>query len=235
MLTLSAAMSQSAYPGRGIIVGASADGQNAVCAYFIMGRSVNSRNRVFVPEGEGVRTQAHDPSKMSDPTLIIYAPVRVWREHLILTNGDQTDTIRDFLARGDTFEDALRTRAFEPDAPNYTPRVSALVTLSGNGFSYKLAILKSADGNPACCRRYFFEYETPLPGIGHFLHTYAGDGDPLPSFAGEPEAVALGNGIDDIAGTIWESLNDDNKVSLFVRTVNLRTGASESRILNKHH
>lgn len=226
------AVGRETYPGRGIIIGRSADGAHALCAYFIMGRSANSRNRVFAPDGDGIRTQAHDPSKMEDPSLIIYAPVRVLKNHTIITNGDQTDTIYDHLSRGGSFEAALRTRIFEPDAPNYTPRISALVTLQNGGFSYAMNILKSADGAPDACLRFFYEYETPLPGVGHFLHTYARDGDPLPSFEGEPEAVSLAGDADTLAEAIWGGLNKDNRVSLFVREIRLSDGAARDRIIN---
>lgn len=233
MTPLKEAVSRTPYPGRGIVIGKSEDGASAVIAYFIMGRSENSRNRVFVEEGEGIRTQAHDPSKLSDPSLIIYSPVRAFENHTIVTNGDQTDTIYEHLMAGGTFESALRARAFEPDAPNYTPRISGLVTLEAGRFAYKMSILKSANGNPDACLRFFFEYETPLAGQGHFLHTYEGDGDPLPSFAGEPEPVALRGGIDDVRAEIWEHADPDNRVSLFVRFVNLQSGQAETRITNK--
>ncbi len=226
-------LSESRYPGRGIILGQSACGDYAVCAYFIMGRSVNSRNRVFVTDGDGLRTQAHDPSKVSDPSLIIYAPVRVFGPHTIVTNGDQTDTVWDALQRGGTFESALRTREFEPDAPNYTPRISGMATLADGSFSYTFSLLKSAEGNPASCLRYFYEIEKPLPGLGHFIHTYKADGEPLPSFEGEPKPVILSGNLDALTGAIWESLDEDNRVSLFVRAIRLSDGAMETRIINK--
>lgn len=221
-----------AYHGRGIIIGKSPDGRKAVTAYFIMGRSENSRNRVFVEDGEGIRTQAFDPSKMVDPHLIIYAPVRVLGNKTIVTNGDQTDTIREGLAAGKTFAQALHTRTFEPDAPNYTPRISGLVKKNGD---YTLSILKSADGDPASCRRYFFAYEAPRAGQGHFIHTYMGDGTPLPSFVGEPEQVEIPCGTPaELADLLWDSLNAENKVSLFVRYIDRKTGDWETVIKNKH-
>lgn len=225
----------NSYPGRGIVIGKSADGKYAVTAYFIMGRSVNSRNRIFVEEGEGIRTQAHDPSKLSDPSLIIYAPVRVLGTRTIVTNGDQTDTIYEGLAAGQSFEQALSTREFEPDAPNYTPRISGVMELDEGKFSYKMSILKSADGDPSCCNRYTFSYDNPAAGEGRFIHTYQGDGDPLPSFEGEPTRISLGSeDIDSFAKSIWESLNEENKVSLFVRYIETATGKYESRIINRN-
>lgn len=218
------------YPGRGIIFGKSADGNSMVTAYFIMGRSENSRNRVFIEDGEGIRTQAHDPAKLSDPSLIIYSPVRVLNDCLIVTNGDQTDTVYDFLAAGKTFADALRTRTFEPDEPNYTPRISGL--LRGDG--YTLSILKSESGNPEYARRYFYEYSGAQAGTGHIIHTYRCDGNPIPSFEGEPRLVSLDGNIDEIASELWESLNAQNKVSLFVRFIDLATGKPETRIINKN-
>jgi len=230
---LHAAVGRTTYPGRGIILGRSADGGHAVCAYFIMGRSVNSRNRVFVPEGDGIRTQAHDPSKLADPSLVIYPPVRTLGRHTIVTNGDQTDTVYDALARGGTFEAALRTRTFEPDGPHWTPRISGLLTMADNGFSYTLNILKSAQGDPAERLRFFYEYEAPLAGQGHFLHTYAGDGDPLPSFTGEPEPVSLDECIDATTDTLWNALNEENRVALFVRFLPVSGGPTQTRIRNK--
>jgi len=209
------------------------DGQHAVAAYCIMGRSVNSRNRVFVEDGQGLRTRAHDERKLSDPSLVIYAPVKVLGNQTIVTNGDQTDTISEALAAGGTFESALRAREYEPDAPNWTPRVSGLIVLSGGGFSYKLNILKRSPGEKDACLRFFFEYETPLPGIGHFLHTYAGDGDPLPAYEGEPEPVAIEGGIGEVTRNLWEGLDDENKVSLFVRFIRLVDGTPETRVVNK--
>ncbi len=227
---LSALLSANSYPGRGIVLGKTADGRKMAIAYFIMGRSVNSRNRVFVTEGEGIRTEAFDPAKLSDPSLVIYAPVRVVNGATVVTNGDQTDTVRDFLLAGKSFEDALRTRTFEPDGPNFTPRISGLV----EGGNYKLSILKSADGDESSTRRYFFEYENPKAGQGHFIHTYMGDGSPLPSFEGEPEQVDITGDLDAFTKTVWESLNEENKVSLFTRFIDIETGAYETRIVNKN-
>ncbi len=220
----------NSYPGRGILVGKSEDGRKMVMVYFIMGRSANSRNRVFVRAGDGIRTEAFDPSKMSDPSLIIYAPVRTFQGLDIVTNGDQTDTIYEALAAGKSFEDALRTRTFEPDGPNYTPRISALVGKD----RYQLSILKSANGDPSSVRRYFFDYETPAAGSGHFIHTYREDGDPIPSFQGEPKEVAISGDLASFAQMVWDNLNADNKVSLFARTRDLETGAEESLIINKN-
>ena len=232
MLDLTALLRSNPYPGRGIVLGRSADDTKAVIAYFIMGRSENSRNRVFVETPDGIRTQAFDPSKMTDPSLIIYNPVRVFGSSTIVTNGDQTDTIREGLAAGKTFAQALHTRTFEPDCPNYTPRISGLVKKSGDK---GLSVLKGADGDPASCRRYFFNYEKPLAGQGHFIHTYMGDGNPLPSFEGEPEQVAITSETpEEFAQLIWNNLNEDNKVSLFVRYIDLMTGSWETAILNKH-
>ena len=219
------------YPGRGIVLGRSADNKYAVAAYFIMGRSENSRNRVFTVTEDGIRTEAHDPSKMTDPSLIIYHPVRQVGDSLVVTNGDQTDTVRDGLLAGKTFASALRTRAFEPDSPNYTPRISGLLSPDG---SFKLSILKSADGDPACCLRYFYTYDHPLPGEGRFIHTYMGDGNPLPSFESEPERVTLDAPTAEVlAEQMWEALDPDNKVSLFVRYTDLATGQYEQVIKNK--
>ena len=223
----------NSYPGRGIVIGQSADGKQAVIAYFIMGRSENSRNRVFVEEGAGIRTQAFDPAKLSDPSLVIYAPVRVLGEATIVTNGDQTDTIYDFLKEGKTFEEALRTRTFEPDGPNYTPRISGIVERRQGSFSYKLSILKSCGGDPDFAQRFFFEY-APKPGLGHFIHTYKQDGDPIPSYEGEPTPVLIEGDIDAFTASLWENLNQDNKVSLFVRFIDLSTGKQETRIVNKN-
>ena len=225
-------LSTNAYPGRGIIAGLTPDGNNAVAAYFIMGRSDNSRNRVFREEGHDVMIYPYDESKVEDPSLIIYAPVRSLKNALIVTNGDQTDTIRDFLNKGDTFENALRTRGFEPDKPNYTPRISALLHWDKNWW-YQMSILKAADGEGKKCNRFTFDF-SPVPGLGHFIHTYVGDGKPLPSFEGEPEQVELMDDIDELTNTIWTSLNEANKISLFVRFVDVKTGKAETRIINKH-
>ena len=220
----------NAYPGRGIVIGKSQDGGCAVVAYFIMGRSVNSRNRVFAEEPDGIRTEAADPAKMEDPSLIIYHPVRQVGRGLIVTNGDQTDTIRDFLEKGLPFEQALRTREFEPDGPNWTPRISGLLSPDG---SYKLSILKAADEAGTACLRQTFEYPGQA-GLGHFLHTYQCDGSPIPSFEGEPTPVTIEGDIDAFTNGLWESLNQDNKVSLFVRYIDLATGQAQTRIVNKN-
>ncbi len=234
IMSLEKELSGNSYPGRGILIGKSADGKYAVTAYFIMGRSENSRNRIFVEDGEGIRTQAYDPAKMTDPELVIYAPVRVLGNKTIVTNGDQTDTIYEQMDRQQTFEQALRTREFEPDAPNYTPRISGILHIENGNYNYAMSILKSSDGNPAACSRFTFAYGNPLPGEARFIHTYLGDGDPLPSFEGEPKRVAIDGGADELAGLIWENLNEDNKVSLFVRFIDIATGAYETRIINKH-
>lgn len=224
-----------AYPGRGILLGRTADGSSAVIAYFIMGRSENSRNRVFTPvaEDNGIRTEAHDPAKMTDPSLIIYHPVRTLPNGMtIVTNGDQTDTIRDFMLEGHCYRHALLTRTFEPDPPNYTPRISGVLKPDG---SYNLSILKSQDGDPACCCRYFYEYDAPQAGLGHLIHTYQENLDPLPSFEGEPRRVTVtAPDADTLARELWDALDADNKVSLFVRYVDLETKACEDRIINKH-
>ncbi len=232
-LDLPALLRGNPYPGRGIVLGRTADGGSAAVAYFIMGRSENSRNRIFVETEDGIRTQAFDESKMTDPSLIIYHPVRVVDGTTIVTNGDQTDTVRDGLLSGKVFAQSLRTRTFEPDGPNYTPRISGLVHPDG---SYALSILKSAGGDPASCRRQFFGYEHPLAGQGHFIHTYMGDGAPLPSFEGEPEQVSIGCATaEEFAALLWDSLNEENKVSLFVRYIDLNSGKTDTVILNKHH
>lgn len=234
MLAIDKELQGNAYPGRGIIIGRSADGSKAVTAYFIMGRSVNSRNRVFVEDGEGIRTQAYDPSKLSDPSLIIYAPVRVLDEKTIVTNGDQTDTVYDLMKEGQTFEQALRTREFEPDGPNYTPRISGVMYVQDAAFHYEMSILKSNNGNPDACNRYTFSYENPVAGEGHFIHTYRCDGNPLPSFEGEPKLISIGNDIQTFADLLWSSLNEENKVSLFVRYIDIETGKYETIIKNKN-
>lgn len=224
----------NSYPGRGIIIGRSENGKYAVTAYFIMGRSENSRNRIFVQDGKGIRTQAFDPSKMSDPSLIIYAPVRVLGHNTIVTNGDQTDTVYELLQQNKTFEQALQTREFEPDAPNYTPRISGLLTVKNGQFDYALSILKSNAGDPSCCNRYTFTYQGAKAGEGRFIHTYKGDGTPLPSFEGEPTLIAIPNDIDAFTQDIWESLNEDNKVSLFVRYIDIENETYKTRIINKN-
>ncbi len=233
-LSLEKLLQENAYPGRGIVIGKSADGKKAVCAYFIMGRSVNSRNRVFVEDGEGIRTQAFDPSKLTDPSLIIYAPVRVLGNKTIVTNGDQTDTIYVGMDNQMTFEQSLRSRQYEPDCPNYTPRISGIMHVEDGKYNYALSILKSNNGRPEGNNRYTFAYENPYAGEAHFIHTYMSDGDPLPSFEGEPEWVSIGNDIDEVTNTIWNSLNEENKVSLFVRFIDIETGVAESRIVNKN-
>lgn len=224
----------NAYPGRGIVIGRSADGTKAVTAYFIMGRSENSRNRIFVEDGEGIRTQAFDPSKLVDPSLIIYAPVRVLGNKTIVTNGDQTDTIYEGMDRQMTFEQALRSREFEPDGPNYTPRISGVMHVENGKYSYALSILKSADGNPEACNRYTFAYENCLAGEGRFIHTYKCNENPLPSFEGEPKRVEISGDIDTFTDMVWNSLNEENKVSLFVRYIDIATGTYETRIVNKN-
>lgn len=227
---LAALLAGNPYPGRGIVLGKTADGRQSVAAYFIMGRSENSRNRVFVKEPDGIRTQAHDPAKLADPSLIIYHPVRQMGRGLIVTNGDQTDTIRDFLEQGLPFEQALSTREFEPDGPNWTPRISGLLSPDG---SYKLSILKSADAEGTACARYTFAYPG-LAGVGHFLHTYVTDGSPIPTFQGEPERVAIPDTLEDCVNLLWSNLNEANKISLYVRYTDLATGTWEERIVNKY-
>ena len=234
MLSLENELRENAYPGRGIVIGKSEDGTKAVTAYFIMGRSENSRNRVFVEEGEGIRTQAFDPSKLTDPSLIIYAPVRVIGNKTIVTNGDQTDTVYEGMEKGISFEQSLRTREFEPDGPNYTPRISGIMQVENGTYHYAMSILKSNNGNPESCCRYTFTYENPVNGEGHFIHTYMHDGNPLPSFDGEPKLVGVPNDIDAFTKDVWESLNEDNKVSLFVRYIDIATGEYETRIVNKN-
>jgi hypothetical protein len=234
MISLEQELKGNSYPGRGIVIGKTADGKEAAIAYFIMGRSENSRNRVFVEEGEGIRTQAFDPSKLSDPSLIIYAPVRVLGNKTIVTNGDQTDTIYELMDKQMTFEQSLRTREFEPDAPNYTPRISGILHIENSSYNYAMSILKSNNGNPDACNRYTFAYSNPVAGEGHFIHTYMGDSNPLPSFEGEPKLVSIPDNMDDFAGLIWTSLDSDNKVSLFVRYIDIATGKYKSKIINKN-
>lgn len=235
MTDLKAEISSTTYPGRGIIIGMSEDGKKAVTGYFIMGRSGNSRNRVFVAEGKDLKTQAFDPSKLVDPSLIIYAPVRTLDSATIVTNGDQTDTIRDFILEGRTFEEALRTRTFEPDPPNFTPRISGIMEFSGGSFSYKLSILKSNCGREESALRFFYEYAQPVAGEGHFIHTYKCDGNPIPSFEGEPTLVDIKGDIDTFTNNVWSALNEDNKVSLYTRYTDLSTGEYEERIVNKNN
>ena len=233
ILDIKKELAGNSYPGRGIVIGKSADGVHAVIAYFIMGRSVNSRNRVFVEQGDGIRTQAFDPAKLSDPSLVIYAPVRVLANKTIVTNGDQTDTIFMYLKEGKSFKKALKTRKFEPDAPNYTPRISGLVKQKDGDFTYKLSILKSCDGNPDAPQSFFFDY-TPVNGLGHFIHTYKCDGNPIPSYEGEPTPVKISGDIDAFTKEVWENLNEANKVSLFTRFIDIATGETQTRIVNKN-
>lgn len=228
-------LEQNSYPGRGIIIGKSKDGENAVIAYFIMGRSENSRNRIFEEFENGIKTKAFDESKLIDPSLIIYSPVRVIDNKTIVTNGDQTDTIYDFIKNGESFEEALRTRTFEPDPPNFTPRISGILDFKVDDFSYKLSILKSNNGNENSAQRFFYEYQSPVCGEGHFIHTYKCDGNPIPSFFGEPKLVEINSDINEFTNMIWNALNQENKVSLFTRFVNLKTGAITSKIINKNN
>ncbi len=234
IVSLEQELKGNAYPGRGIVIGKSADGLKAVTAYFIMGRSSNSRNRVFVEEQEGIRTQAYEPSKLEDPSLIIYAPVRVLGSRTIVTNGDQTDTVYEGLEKGLTFEQSLLCREFEPDAPNYTPRISGVLHVENKAFDYALSILKSNHGNPGCCNRYTYTYDKPAAGEGRFIHTYMHDGSPLPSFEGEPKLVEIAGDIGEFTDMVWNSLNEENKVSLFVRYIDIATGGYETRIVNKN-
>ena len=236
MNTMAQAAGATTYPGRGIIIGKSQDGKRAVMAYFIMGRSVNSRNRVFVTDNGGIRTEAFDPSQMVDPSLIIYWPVRECGDQVIVTNGDQTDTIYDFVRNGASFIKALRTRAFEPDAPNFTPRISAMATFDEGDFRLDMGILRAGDAEGSCCHRVFWEYEKLEAGKGCFLHTYLSDGSPIPSFTGDPETVAVGDGTaQQIADELWNGLNADNRVSLWVMTRDLASGESDSVIINRNN
>ena len=234
VLSLETLLRENAYPGRGIVIGKSADGKYAMMAYFIMGRSVNSRNRIFVEDGEGIRTQAFDPAKLTDPSLVIYVPVRVLGNKTIVTNGDQTDTVYELMDRQQTFEQSLRTREFEPDAPNFTPRISGILHIEDGTFNYAMSILKSNNGDPSSCNRYTFAYENPKDGEGRFIHTYMSDGDPLPSFEGEPECIKMEGDLDGFTERVWNSLNEENKVSLFVRRIEIATGKYETRIVNKN-
>ena len=233
-ISLEQELKGNTYPGRGIVIGKTPDGTKAVSAYFIMGRSENSRNRVFVEDGEGIRTQAFDPAKLQDPSLIIYAPVRILGNKTIVTNGDQTDTIYQGMDKQLTFEQSLRSREFEPDGPNYTPRISGIMHIENGKFNYAMSILKSNHGDPASCCRYTFAYENPLAGEGHFIHTYKSDGNPLPSFEGEPKLAGMMDEIDAFTKLLWESLNEENKVSLFVRYIEIASGRYETRIVNKN-
>lgn len=218
------------YAGRGIIIGKT--DSSAVIAYFIMGRSDNSRNRVFIENGSEVIIHPFDASKVEDPSLIIYSPIREYKNNLIVTNGDQTDTIYDFVSAGKTFEEALNTREFEPDAPNFTPRISGMLTFENNDFTYKMSILKSADENGSACSRYTFAYPS-VTGVGHFIHTYITDGNPIPTFCGEPERIDIVNDIDEFTSNIWNNLNEQNKISLYVRYIDLKSGKTENRMINK--
>ena len=232
-LSLSEILAANTYPGRGIVVGLSEDKKYAVSAYFIMGRSENSRNRVFIEEGDEVIIHPFDASKVEDPSLIIYSPIRKYENNLIVTNGDQTDTVYDGLAAGKCFSKALTARCFEPDAPNFTPRISAMLTFEETSFTYQMSILKSADAEGSACNRFTFDY-APIAGVGHFLHTYNCDGNPIPTFTGEPERIALHGDIDSFTKEIWENLNEQNKISLYVRFTELATGKTENRMINKN-
>ncbi len=234
LISVSDYLKNNDYPGRGIVIGKSKCGRYAVTAYFIMGRSENSRNRIFVEDGEGIRTKAFDESKLVDPSLIIYSPVRVLKNNLIITNGDQTDTIYTMMNQKFTFEQSLRTRSFEPDSPNFTPRISGLLKFIDADFTYFLSILKSADGNSESCERFTYSYLAPLNGVGHIIHTYKCDGNPIPSFEGEPKRIEINEDIDNFTDTLWNSLNEDNKVSLFVRYVDLLTHEVKTKIVNKN-
>lgn len=232
---LATELSSNAYPGRGIVIGRSADGKKAVSAYFIMGRSASSRNRIFSVEEEGIRTEAFDVNTLLvAPELIIYRPVRVLGNNTIVTNGDQTDTVYEGMSEGKTFEESLRSRKYEHDAPNYTPRISGIMNIENGEYNYSMSILKSNNGNPDACNRYTFDYSNPVAGEGHFIHTYMGDGNPLPSFEGEPKWVVIDKDIDEFTDMLWTNLNEDNKVSLFVRYIDIATGEYETRIINKN-
>lgn len=234
LLSIAEELKNNAYPGRGIIIGRSADGKKAVTAYFIMGRSENSRNRIFVEDGDGIRTQAFNPAKLTDPSLIIYSPVRVLGNKTIVTNGDQTDTVYAGMDIQLTFEQSLRARTYEPDAPNYTPRISGIMHLENGGYNYAMSILKSDNGRPESSLRFTYAYENPIAGEGHFIHTYMRDGDPLESFEGEPKRIAIPDSLHELSDLLWKNLNEDNKVSLFVRYIDIETGRTESRITNKN-
>ena len=232
-LSLSEILAANTYPGRGIVVGLCEDKKYALSAYFIMGRSENSRNRVFIEEGDEVIIHPFDASKVEDPSLIIYSPIRKYENKLIVTNGDQTDTVYDGLVAGKSFSEALTARCFEPDAPNFTPRISAMLTFCEDAFTYQMSILKSADAEGSACNRFTFDY-APIAGVGHFLHTYNCDGNPIPTFTGEPERIALHGDIDSFTKEIWENLNEQNKISLYVRFTELATGKTENRMINKN-
>ncbi|MEY8375468.1 IMP cyclohydrolase [Lachnospiraceae bacterium 56-18] len=234
MISIEKELRENSYPGRGIIIGKSADGTKAATAYFIMGRSVNSRNRIFVEEGEGIRTQAYNPALLTDPSLVIYAPVRVLGNKTIVTNGDQTDTIYEGMDSQMTFEQSLRSREFEPDGPNYTPRISGIMHIENGSYNYAMSILKSNNGSPDSCNRYTFAYENPAAGEGHFIHTYRCDGNPLPSFEGEPKLIGIMDDMEAFTDMLWSSLNEENKVSLFVRYIDIATGTYETKIVNKN-
>ena len=229
---ISTLLKDNEYAGRGIVIGTSPDKKNAVCAYFIMGRSENSRNRVFVKEGETLKTEPFDVSKVSDPSLIIYNAVRKTENSLIVTNGDQTDTVYNLMSGGKSFKESLETREFEPDAPNFTPRISGILYFE-NGFNYEMSILKSIDENGSDCCRYTYSYPS-IAGLGHFIHTYNCNGDPLPTFTGEPHRISIKNNIEEFANEIWESLNADNKISLYVRYTDIETGKYTDKIINKN-
>ena len=222
------------YPGRGIVIGKTPDGTRAMTAYFIMGRSENSRNRIFTEKDGEVFTEPFDESKVQDPSLIIYAAVRSYENHLVVTNGNQTDTVVEGLRKGETFTDSLATRTFEPDSPNYTPRISGMLTFEDGGFTYQMSILKSADAAGTACNRYTYHY-APLNGLGHFLHTYVCDGNPIPTFQGEPERMAICDQIDEMTDRLWNALDENNKISLYVRYIDLASGRTESRLINKNH
>ncbi len=234
MISIEKELRENSYPGRGIIIGKSADGAKAATAYFIMGRRVNSRNRIFVEEGEGIRTQAYNPALLTDPSLVIYAPVRVLGNKTIVTNGDQTDTIYEGMDSQMTFEQSLRSREFEPDGPNYTPRISGIMHIENGSYNYAMSILKSNNGSPDSCNRYTFAYENPAAGEGHFIHTYRCDGNPLPSFEGEPKLIGIMDDMEAFTDMLWSSLNEENKVSLFVRYIDIATGTYETKIVNKN-
>ncbi len=230
---IGALIKDNAYVGRGIVLGKSADGKKAVSAYFIMGRSANSRNRIFTEKNGEVFTEPFDASKVQDPSLIIYAAIRRFENKLIVTNGDQTDTIYDALKKGKCMKHALESREFEPDAPNLTPRISGVITFGDNDFSYEMSILKSADAVGSACNRYTYSF-SPLNGLGHFIHTYVCDGNPIPTFQGEPERVSIPNDIDEFTSSLWANLNEDNKISLYVKYVDLESGKEENRLINKN-